>query len=468
MAVTGPPGPLPASAHRVQFALAAPFTPEKALNLRAIPVAYQDPPDYGKLSVLQIPKGQFVMGPEQADAAIDQEPEISQKLLVVEPARHRGHPRSHDPASRRPGGPLRRADLPSLATEPRSPAEKGDRRFPRPAVHGRHAGSRGREGGPRDARVARFTARGLATEGTARQVRRCAARATRRGKERRLGAHLRRAERIVREITAPGTGRAPTSSPTFSAPCCSVSLIYVSGVWNFLANTRLLDLLIRVGVVEYHDAQTGFIKGDSGPRLLLEVAGSDSLGAGRARGSDLRRLLADQGRPVPRASLAFRESPARSLSTRAPIWRASGSTVCSRTTRATSAWRRASRSRERLCRASRRRSSCSEIFIVFEIVVFAMFGLFVLGWSTWLGQTLLALPDPRVVLLPRPFSAGGAGRRSLSGELEGDGRRGARAVSQAPGVHEDLGALPGRLRTGGHRRLRDRDGVHGEPRDPRA
>jgi uncharacterized membrane protein YbhN (UPF0104 family) len=39
------------------------------------------------------------------------------------------------------------------------------------------------------------------------------------------------------------------------------SLIYVSGVWNFLANTRLLDVMIRAGIVEYHDAQTGFIRG---------------------------------------------------------------------------------------------------------------------------------------------------------------------------------------------------------------
>lgn len=78
MAETG--GVLPASKHRVQYALSMVFTPEKALNLRAIPVAYQDPPDYGRLSVLQIPKGHYVLGPEQADAAIDQEPEISQNF----------------------------------------------------------------------------------------------------------------------------------------------------------------------------------------------------------------------------------------------------------------------------------------------------------------------------------------------------------------------------------------------------
>ena len=36
--------------------------------------------DYGKLSVLQIPKGRYVIGPEQADAAIDQDPTISQNF----------------------------------------------------------------------------------------------------------------------------------------------------------------------------------------------------------------------------------------------------------------------------------------------------------------------------------------------------------------------------------------------------
>ncbi len=78
MAETG--GVLPSSKHRVQYALSMVFTPEKALNLRAIPTAYQDPPDYGRLTVLQIPKGHYVLGPEQADAAIDQAPEISQNF----------------------------------------------------------------------------------------------------------------------------------------------------------------------------------------------------------------------------------------------------------------------------------------------------------------------------------------------------------------------------------------------------
>ncbi|WP_200241406.1 UPF0182 family protein [Thiohalocapsa halophila] len=73
-------GALPASAESIQYAMAMVFTPEKALNLRAIPIVYQDWPDYGKKMVLQVPKGTYVMGPEQADAIIDQEPSISQKL----------------------------------------------------------------------------------------------------------------------------------------------------------------------------------------------------------------------------------------------------------------------------------------------------------------------------------------------------------------------------------------------------
>jgi len=73
-------GALPAATHRIQYSTMMLFTPEKAPNLRGIPIVYQDPPDYGKLTVLQIPKGQYVIGPEQADAAIDQEPIISQNF----------------------------------------------------------------------------------------------------------------------------------------------------------------------------------------------------------------------------------------------------------------------------------------------------------------------------------------------------------------------------------------------------
>lgn len=73
-------GVLPESKRKTQFAMAMPFSNEKAPNLRALPLVYQDPPDYGKLAVLEVPKGAFITGPEQADAAIDQDPIISQSF----------------------------------------------------------------------------------------------------------------------------------------------------------------------------------------------------------------------------------------------------------------------------------------------------------------------------------------------------------------------------------------------------
>jgi uncharacterized membrane protein (UPF0182 family) len=75
-------GSLPESASRYQFALSTVFTPEGARNLRAIATAYMDGEDYGKLSILQVPKGLFYPGPEQADAAIDQDAFISQQISL--------------------------------------------------------------------------------------------------------------------------------------------------------------------------------------------------------------------------------------------------------------------------------------------------------------------------------------------------------------------------------------------------
>jgi hypothetical protein len=50
------------------------------MNLRAIPMVYQDGDDYGRIMVLRVPKGHFYPGPEQAEAAIDQDPKISEQI----------------------------------------------------------------------------------------------------------------------------------------------------------------------------------------------------------------------------------------------------------------------------------------------------------------------------------------------------------------------------------------------------
>jgi uncharacterized protein len=71
---------VPKSSVKEQFTMTMAFTPEGAKNLRAMPMVYQDGDDYGKTFVLQVPKGTYRLGPEQADAIIDQDPEISEKF----------------------------------------------------------------------------------------------------------------------------------------------------------------------------------------------------------------------------------------------------------------------------------------------------------------------------------------------------------------------------------------------------
>lgn len=75
-------GAIPEAKEKLQYTLTMPFTSEKAWGLRAIPMAYQDGEDYGRLVVLMIPKDYFFYGTEQADAAIDQNPNISRDFSL--------------------------------------------------------------------------------------------------------------------------------------------------------------------------------------------------------------------------------------------------------------------------------------------------------------------------------------------------------------------------------------------------
>lgn len=65
-----------------QFATSMIFTPENATNLRSIVTAYQERGDYGRLIALNVPKGEFVLGPEQADSAIDQDPALGAQFSL--------------------------------------------------------------------------------------------------------------------------------------------------------------------------------------------------------------------------------------------------------------------------------------------------------------------------------------------------------------------------------------------------
>lgn len=163
------------------------------------------------------------------------------------------------------------------------------------------------------------------------------------------------------------------------------SLLWASGVWNFLGNTRLLDLLIRAGVVEYHDAQTGFIQGvpdlkyflksqDPVKWGLIELAGLIFLFFWLLKAAQFHAIARFCGiaGTFTQHARAYLEGIGvnRLLPYNAGNLRMAG------------AFHAQGASAPRVSQAI----FLSETFIVFEIVVFAVLGLFTVGWSMWIGQ----------------------------------------------------------------------------------
>jgi len=70
----------------VEFVNSIPYTPKDRNNMIALLVARNDAPDYGKLVLFQLPKGQIVMGPSQIDAQIAQDTNISRDFALWENA----------------------------------------------------------------------------------------------------------------------------------------------------------------------------------------------------------------------------------------------------------------------------------------------------------------------------------------------------------------------------------------------
>ncbi|MEL6813674.1 MAG: UPF0182 family protein, partial [Cyanobacteria bacterium J06598_3] len=65
-----------------EFVLLRPFTPAQRNNLVAWLAARSDGEQYGKQLLYQFPKQELVFGPEQIEARINQEPEISQRISL--------------------------------------------------------------------------------------------------------------------------------------------------------------------------------------------------------------------------------------------------------------------------------------------------------------------------------------------------------------------------------------------------
>jgi uncharacterized protein len=65
-----------------EFILMIPFTPARKANMIAWMAARCDEPNYGKLLAYTFPKDKLIYGPQQIEARIDQDPEISKQLSL--------------------------------------------------------------------------------------------------------------------------------------------------------------------------------------------------------------------------------------------------------------------------------------------------------------------------------------------------------------------------------------------------
>ncbi len=65
---------------RAEFVLSVPFVARQRQNMTAVLLARNDPPNYGHLVLLELPRNQQVPGPAQVEILIEQDPTISQQL----------------------------------------------------------------------------------------------------------------------------------------------------------------------------------------------------------------------------------------------------------------------------------------------------------------------------------------------------------------------------------------------------
>ncbi|MCH8813085.1 MAG: flippase-like domain-containing protein [Gemmatimonadetes bacterium] len=166
-----------------------------------------------------------------------------------------------------------------------------------------------------------------------------------------------------------------------------VSLFYAFGTWDVLAGSRFLDLLIRVGIVKYHDQNLGFVEGVADHKyyltsqtpvdwLLVFFAGLLFLGFfavktlqfdGAARHFGAKGTLGQNGRAYLYGLGLDR-------------WFPFGLGRIGTHTALTSQGSTDEQSRNVLF--------ATGLFILFEISLFAIVGLLGEGWGPWAGQVV--------------------------------------------------------------------------------
>ncbi len=163
------------------------------------------------------------------------------------------------------------------------------------------------------------------------------------------------------------------------------SLIWAGGIWDILANTRLLDFLIDFGIVQYHDLQHGLVEGVADHQLYLmsqdpidwqlvglcvcmyfvfwisKVIQCHSL----ARHFGLKGSFGDHGRAWMYGEWHNRFMPLRfGNAATAAAFESQG---------------------ESLANASAI-IYIQDVYIIFEIIFFALLGLVLTGWTLWFNQ----------------------------------------------------------------------------------
>ena len=169
------------------------------------------------------------------------------------------------------------------------------------------------------------------------------------------------------------------------------ALIYFGGVWNFLANTRLLSVLIDSGVVEYHDAQHGWIKGvpdldyfvkanDPIKWSLVDVAGLIFIGFWVLKTLQFQIILRFTGVHATFTQVARAYLYGLGINRLVPFNLGFRPIIETLKVHQGSP---ESKSLQALFLA--------EIFVIVEIIVFALYGVFAIGWSIWFAQIFWAL-----------------------------------------------------------------------------
>jgi uncharacterized membrane protein YbhN (UPF0104 family) len=197
-------------------------------------------------------------------------------------------------------------------------------------------------------------------------------------------------------------------------------LVYYAGVWNVLANTRLLDLLISSGIVGYHDVHLGIVEGvpdheyflySQDPidwRLVGVVAALYFLfwGLKAIQFQGIARFFGMKGDKGEHPRAFFYGV---GLNILCPFRLGNAGVVAS-------------------CEAQGEDPKLAstavytqEMFVLFEVAVFALLGLALNGWATWLAELLWALIILAMAYaITRPALIGGV---FIPGQGAGEHRR---------------------------------------------